>query len=149
MGMDFLEANNCKIDLKQKALCFPDKNLWVPLKNSLANMTTEASLVVMLEEPLHLAPPPPLLSEIEIMEKVSDEGKGGGTWLLEESRSQRLPVRVAHAIVCPNSSTVPVRLLNPRPRTVTVYKNTELAVLEKSEATTPQVKLPVSLVYTC
>ena len=83
MGMDFLEANNCKIDLKQKALCFPDKDLCVPLKNSLADMTTEASVVVMMEEPLHLAP----LSEIEIMAKVSGECKGGGTWLLEESRS--------------------------------------------------------------
>ena len=143
MGMDFLEANNCKIDLKQKALCFPDRNLCVPLKNSLADMTTEASVVVMLEEPLHLAP----LSEIEIMAKVSGECKGEGTWLLEESKSQRLPVRVAHAIVCPNSSIVPVRLLNPRPETVTVYKNTQLAVLEKLEATPPQVKLPVSLVH--
>ena len=56
MGIDFLESNNCKFDLKQKALCFPDKNLCVPLKNSHADMTTKASEVVMLEEPLHLAP---------------------------------------------------------------------------------------------
>ena len=54
MEIDFLEAKNCKIDLKQKDLCFPDKNLCVPLKNSLTDMTTEASVEVMLEEPLHL-----------------------------------------------------------------------------------------------
>ena len=34
MGMDFLEAKNCKIDLEQKALCLLEKNLCVPLKNS-------------------------------------------------------------------------------------------------------------------
>ena len=107
-----------------------------------ADMTTKASVVAMFEELLHLVP----LSEIE-MTKVSGECKGGGNWLLEESRSQRLPVRVAHAIVCPNSSTFPVRLLNPYQETVTVYKNTQLAVLEKLESTPPHVKLPVSLVH--
>ena len=56
-----------------------------------------------------------------IMTKVSRECEGG-TLLLEESRSQGLPARLSHAIVCPNSSTVPVLLLNPCPKTVTVLK---------------------------
>ena len=49
--MDFLEAKNCKVHLKQKALCFQDKNLRMALKNSLTNtcMTTEAFVVVTLE----------------------------------------------------------------------------------------------------
>ena len=81
------------------------------------------------------------------MAKVSGECKGEETWLLEESRSQQLPVRVAHAIVCSNSSTVPVRLLNPHPETITVYKNTQLVVLEKLEAIPSHVNLPVSLVH--
>ena len=54
-----------------------------------------------------------------------------GTWLLEECKSRNLPVRVAHALVSPVTTTVPVRLLNLSSDTTVVFKGTKVATVEE------------------
>ena len=67
------------------------------------------------------------------MVKVQGCGEPGGSWLLEERNTGRLPVKVARALVQPQGGMVPVCLLNPRPETVVVHKGTKIATLEPLE----------------
>ena len=55
-------------------------------------------------------------------------------WLLEETTEKRVPAAVARALVQPEYTRVPVRLLNPRAEPLMGYAGTELATLEESEA---------------
>lgn len=56
-----------------------------------------------------------------------------GTWLLEDNKSQNLPVRVACALVNPVTATVPVRLLNLSSDTTTGFKGTKVATVEECD----------------
>ena len=71
---------------------------------------------------------------MEVMAKVR-EGLHEGTWLLEECKLKNLPVRVAHTLVNPVTTTVPVRLLNLSPNTATVFKGTKVATVEECDTT--------------
>ena len=51
-------------------------------------------------------------------------------WLLEQNPSAHLPVRVARALVAPQSPRVPIRILNPGVESITLTKNTPVAILE-------------------
>ena len=61
------------------------------------------------------------------------------TWLVEECKSKNLPVRVAHALVNPVTTTVPVRLLNLSSDIAVVFKGTKLATVEECN-TTPVIR---------
>ena len=124
LGMDFLEANDCSIDIGKKQLLFPKLKLSIPLKDGASSGV--AHIGVTLNTSLHI----PAMSEIEVMAKINGVSNTG-TWLLEEKDSRKLPVRVARALVCPNSNNVPVRLLNVESTSVTVYKNTQIATMER------------------
>ena len=124
LGMDFLEANDCTIDIGKKQLLFPKLKLSIPLKDGASSGV--AHIGVTLDTSLHI----PAMSEIEVMAKINGVSNTG-TWLLEEKDSRKLPVRVARALVCPNSNNVPVRLLNVESKSVTVYKNTQIATMEQ------------------
>ena len=56
--------------------------------------------------------------------------QGSQSYLLEQAQYKHLPVQVARALVTPSAKRVPVRLLNPAPHQVTVYKDTTIAVIE-------------------
>ena len=123
LGMDFLEANDCTIDIGKKQLLFPKLKLSIPLKDGAV-----AHIGVTLTTSLHI----PAMSEIEVTAKINGVSNTG-TWLLKEKDSRKLPVRVARALVCPNSNNVPVHLLNVESTSVTVYKNTQIATMERIE----------------
>lgn len=80
LDMDFLEDNNCTLEMCNKLLHFPDRGVSISLRDS----PSEPHIVqarVTLEETLTIPP----FSEIEVMAKVSRE-LYRGTWLLEECR---------------------------------------------------------------
>ena len=124
LGMDFLDANKCTLEMANKVLRFPNR-----VSISLQDPSSQPHIIqaqVTLEETLSIPP----FSEIEVMAKVS-EGLYQGTWLLEECKLKNLPVRVARALVNPVTPTVPVRLLNLSLDTTTVFKGTKVATVEE------------------
>ena len=73
----------------------------------------------------------PAASELEVMANVDyDVNMLNQPLLLEQNPSERLPVRVARALVVPQSARVPIRILNPGVESITLNKNTPVAILE-------------------
>ena len=127
LGMDFLDANKCTLEMANKVLRFPNRGVSI----SLQDPSSQPHIIqarVTLEETLSIPP----FSEMEVMAKVS-EGLHQGTWLLEECKSKNLPVRVARALVNPITRTMPVRLLNLSSDTTTVFKGTKVATVEECD----------------
>ena len=127
LGLDFLEANRCTLEMANKILRFPDRGVSVRFEESPSEPHILQARVV-LGETLKIPP----FSEMEVMAKVKGDVEKG-TWLLEECTSRGLPIRVARAVVNPVSSTVPLRLLNLSSDTTTVFKDTKVATVEKCE----------------
>ena len=125
--MDFLDENECTLEIANKVLRFPGV-LISPQDSSSQPHIVQAG--VTLEETLSIPP----FSEIEVMAKVG-EGLCEGTWLMEECKSKNLPVGVARALINPVTTTVPVRLLNLSSDTAIVFKGTKLATVEECNTT--------------
>ena len=58
---------------------------------------------------------------------------GRGAWIFEGEVSGRHGVIVAHALVCPNNQSVPIRVLNPREQPVVLKKGELIARMELVE----------------
>ena len=56
-----------------------------------------------------------------------------GVWLLQEAVNKRVPAAVACALVEPSTTAVPVRMMNPKGESVTVYAGMTVATLERVE----------------
>ena len=123
LGLDFLEAHLCILDLGRRTLSFDGCNT-IPFRAAPTNKPT-IPLKVSLVESICI----PATSELEIMAHVSGL-QGSQACLLEQAQYKRLPVRVARALVTPTVGGVPVRLLNPAPHQVTIYKDTTIAIME-------------------
>ena len=85
LDMDFLDANECMLEMANKILSFPNREVSI----SLQDPSSQPHIIqarVTLEETLSIPP----FSVMEVMAKVS-EGLHQGTWLLE-CKSKNLPV---------------------------------------------------------
>ena len=123
LGLDFLEAHLCILDLGRRTLSLDGCNT-IPFRAAPTNKPT-IPLKVSLVESICI----PATSELEIMAHVSGL-QGSQACLLEQAQYKRLPVRVARALVTPTVGGVQVRLLNPAPHQVTIYKDTTIAIME-------------------
>ena len=131
LGLDFLEANRCMLDMAEQKLCFPDREVSVSLQDS----SPDPDLIqarVTLQETVRIPP----FSVKETLAKVNGRVRGH-TWLLQECKSKQLPVKVANGLVSTTRTQVPVRLLNPSPDVRVVYKGTKVATMEEIEETPP------------
>ena len=124
LGIDFLDANECTLEMADKVLRFPNRGVSISLQDP-SSQPHIVQAQVTLEETLSIPP----FSEMEVMAKVS-EGIYLGTWLLEGCKLKNLPVRVTCALVYPVTMTVPVRLLNLSWDTTTMFKGTKVATVE-------------------
>ena len=126
LGLDFLEANNCIIDMGKHTLTFPGH----PPISLVPAISKENSprLKVSLVETIRI----PASSELEIMAHVSGPPIYK-PYLLEQMTHKRLPVCIARALVSPDSSEVPLRVLNPSPEDVILYKDTSVATMQPME----------------
>ena len=144
LGIDFLEANKCTLDMGNRTLCFPGSQ---SLRVSPASSTSPVSpITVSLVDTVRIPPE----SELEVMAHVHTDNHPKCTQLtqpcmLEQTPLKRLPVCVARALVTPSPAGVPIRLLNPSAETVTVYKHTSVAIMEPIDsASISQVNTEVS-----
>ena len=125
LGLDFLEAHHCTLEMAHRQLSFPDRGVTV----SLCDPSSVPDLIqarVTLNETLTIPP----FSMMETMARVNGKVRGQN-WILQECKSKQLPVRVANGLVSTASSQVPIRLLNPSPDCRVVYKGTKIATVEE------------------
>ena len=123
LGLDFLEANGCTIDLGKKTLHFQDCNLSLSLDTSI--QSSPATVCVAVVSTLQV----PAYSEMEVMAKV-EKPSVPGLWAVEGETDQ---IMVAHAVVDASADLIPVRLLNPSNEVVTLYKGKEIASLQPAD----------------
>ena len=133
MGLDFLEKNNCVIDLSEKVLQF--KGVQVPLSIQAANIKhcQIGCVNVSLLETVTIPP----FSEVETLANTELGERDGGIWLLEGREHPNLSVLVAAAVVSPLQGdalcSVPIRMVNPLSTEVVVHKGTKIATVEKMD----------------
>ena len=84
IGMDFLEENDCTVDIAKKCLHFPRTKLSIPF-NNVPELTEVAQIDVTRDASIQV----PAMSQIEVMAQV--EGSGNtGTWYLKEGPQRGL-----------------------------------------------------------
>ena len=84
----------------------------------------------------------PPFSMLETMARVHGKVRGQ-TWLLLECKTKQLPVKIANGLVGSVCDQVPVRLLNPSPDRMVVYKGTKIATVEEIDEIPHQAVLAV------
>ena len=123
LGLDFLEANGCTINLGKKTLHFQDCNLSLSLDTSIQSSPTTVRVAVVSTLQV------PAYSEMEVMAKV-EKPSVPGLWAVEGETDQ---IMVAHAVVDASAHLIPVRLLNPSNKVVTLYNGKEIASLQPAD----------------
>ena len=124
LGLDFLEANNCTLEMADRKLTFPERGVAVSLFDSSPDPELLQARVT-IDETLTIPP----FSMLETMARVNGKVRGQ-TWLLQECRTKQLPVKIANGLVNSTCDQVPVRVLNPSPDSQVVYKGTKIATVE-------------------
>ena len=135
LGLDFLQTNQAVIDLEQQRLSFRGCRETISLGAKSPVTTAMVCAVETISIPPH--------SELEVMGQVRDM-PSGEVWLLEEIPDNQQTTHVARALVS-RSELVPVRLLNHRPETLTIYHSQRLAVVGTVEAPTETPVASVSM----
>ena len=125
LGMDFLESNHCILDLADGKLSTGGKT--IPLDPLHIGMQAAVQVDVTVEENFVIEAE----SEMEIMGNVSNICNG--TWLVEDHLPKKPQVLIARAVVTPQQGRIPVRVLNLKPESLTIYKGTKIAKAELLE----------------
>lgn len=125
LGLDFLQENDCTINIAERKLYISNNRVSVSLGEADSSGTSADPLNVHLVETVRV----PAFSEMEVMGKPQ-QSSAAGTWLLEGIHTQRVPVIVANAIVTPGDAGIPVRVLNPTDRAVMMHKGKTIATME-------------------
>jgi len=122
LGLNFLEANNCVLDLGRGELCSGQTR--IPLSAKELQMNSIRHVEVLIPETLTIA----AMSEIEIMGRVPQNCEGA--WMVEDKPVKKHHVIIARAIVVPKDGKVPLRIINLECEPTTIYKGTKVASAE-------------------
>ena len=112
LGLDFLKAHHCNIDIPNNSISFFQKNLKVPPQTK--SQHSSSKQFTYLHDPR---------CEKEVLAHSQIPCSSNQPWLLEHKPSKLNSVVIARAIVSPINGTFPVRLVNLGDLTVTLYKN--------------------------
>ena len=124
LGLDFLEAHSCTVDIGKKTLHFTNRGTSVTLHGSRG---TTATIGVTMGETLQV----PAYSEMEVMANLV-QPEASGMWIMEGDAT---PVMVARSLLANPGGEIPVRLMNSGDQPVTLYKGKRIATLEPVEET--------------
>ena len=130
LGMDFLEKNECILDLCKGRLSMKDLGVVQLQPHSLKKPCTPAK--VNLVETLTI----PATAEVEIMAKLHTEDDNQ-MWMVENAST--VPIMVARALVKPKYGLVPLRIINTNLTPVKVYKGSTVAQAELLDESTINV----------
>ena len=131
LGIDFLGKHGCKIDFEAKSLSIGSKIVNLQAKSG-GNKVFRISLAETVIVPGR--------HEIVLHAKVKGAGCGDGLLGLVEpspSFAKQHDLLLARVVAHPKNNTVPIRLVNPSPTPVTLYKNTSVGTLSELEESSP------------
>ena len=132
LGLDFLRRHDAVIKAKEKQLTLGGNECVLPLSEA-NSLSSSSYLPIRAVETIEVPP----YSEMEVMATV--EQPAAGVWLLEGVAEGRPAALTARALVTPRSGQVRVRLLNPRPERVKIYKGSKIATLEEVDEPVTQI----------
>ena len=132
LGLDFLRRHDAVIKVKEKQLTLGGNDCVLPLSEA-NSLSSSSYLPIRAVETIEVPP----YSEMDVMATV--EQPAAGVWLLEGVAEGRPAALTARALVTPRSGQVRVRLLNPRPERVKIYKGSKIATLEEVDEPVTQI----------
>ena len=121
LGLDFLEANKCVLDLAKGNIIIADRS--ISLIPNPSSQHSACSNVTVLQK--YVIPPH---SELEIAAHL--DSQEAGTWLIEGTPSESAKVLVARVLTKPQNHSVVLRVVNTDVSPVTLYKNSKIATAE-------------------
>ena len=130
LGMDFLDKNECILDLCKGKLLMKDLGVVQLQPHSVKKPCTLAK--VNLVETLTI----PATAEMEVMANLHTKDDDH-TWMVENAST--VPIMVARALVKPKCGLVPLRIINTNLTPVKVYKGSTVAQAELLDESTINV----------
>ena len=122
LGIDFLEANKCILNLAKGELVVNDKAITLSPQGPAD--TVGCAKVTLMDTVII-----PASSEMEVRARICSTTKG--LWLVEGNEANQSPVCVARALVTTQYETVPLRVVNTGLTPTTLYKNSRIATAEQ------------------
>ena len=127
LGIDFLKAEKCIVDLGHKTLELPARKTLLKLQTEgqhdkgMCGVTLPVSCASTTDVPAY--------SEVEVQLELPEGVEGD--WLVEGFLQDKVPVVTARTIVCPCDRTLVARVMNPTPKVVRIYQGTKLGQAER------------------
>ena len=121
LGMDFLEANRCVLDLCRGELVAKDVGM-IPLWPH--SSSKQSCLKITLVETIAI----PAASEMEKMARVCTPSDDH-IWMIKRETA-RVKIQVARALVKPQNNFIPLHVVNTTLTPVTIYKGSTVAYVE-------------------
>ena len=122
LGIDFLEANKCILNLAKGELSVNQKTIVLASHPVVASV---GCAKVTLTDTVTISAG----SEMEIRTCVHSNVKG--IWLVEGDKTNQLHVCVSRALVTNQNETVPLRVVNTSLTLITLYSNRKVAIAEQ------------------
>ena len=121
LGLDFLEANKCVLNLAKGELHIDEK---IVALSSHTSVGTVGCAKVTVMDTVTV----PAGSKLEITGHVHSAVQG--TWLVESDDTNTLPICVARALVLNQGDTVPLGVVNTGLTPATLYRKSRIAIAE-------------------
>ena len=125
LGLDFIQQNGCVLDPANR-ICRIKNSSTLHLEQKPGPQPPSKGMG-LLNETVHIPP----RNEIEIAGSLSSPKMEGHLCMIEQTCGNRRGIYIANAAVIPNNGSVPLRILNPRPLRLSVYKGETLALIEE------------------
>ena len=127
LGLDFLQNNNCSVNLtKGSCILYVGSNK-VPLLSSIVPKEEHNPVSVIVAQTMHI----PERSEKILAIVKEGTANDGRTYLLEGLEGSKSLALVAQAVVSPINNTVIVRVSNPQKDPIIIHRNAKIAVMEE------------------
>jgi hypothetical protein len=127
LGIDFLQAQEAKIDLGRKTVDLRDSGCKIVLHSPVPLQSCPSEQDVRTVHTVEI-PPRSVLETPAYCDTAAS-----GVWLVEEATGKHKEVAVARAIVQPRRSTFPVAILNVLDEPITIYAGSVVATMSPIE----------------
>ena len=127
LGIDFLQVQKAVIDVGCRMLHLRESGCNIPLDVPTPRQSCLTHQQVHSADTVEVPP----RSVMEISGRFETEVKG--VWLVEETTKKHSQVAVARAVIEPNSSIIPVCVLNVTDRPITLYAGSAIATMTPIE----------------